>query len=72
MTTIPMVDPGVVSGKVREIFDAVLRPRADGLRRNGGLNIWRCMGTPPSSWRRTGTARAPSCSAATSRRCSGS
>lgn len=44
MTTIRMVDPEVVSGKVREIFDAVLRREHTVFGATSVSNIWRCMG----------------------------
>jgi hypothetical protein len=44
MTTIRMVDPTTVQGKVREIFEAVLRRERTVFRANAVSNIWRCMG----------------------------
>jgi hypothetical protein len=44
MTTIRMVDPEAVDGKVREIFDAVLRRERTVFGATGVSNIWRCMG----------------------------
>ena len=43
MTTIRMVDPAAVSGKVREIFEAVLRRERTVFGANSVSNIWRCM-----------------------------
>ena len=44
MTTIRLVDPDVVAGKTKEIFDAVLRREAKVFGATAVSNIWRCMG----------------------------
>ena len=72
MTTIRMVDPATVSGKVREIFEAVLRRERTVFGATEVSNIWRCMGHSRRWSRRTGIVRARSCSAAISRRSSAS
>jgi alkylhydroperoxidase family enzyme len=41
MTTIRMVDPAAVSGKVREIFEAVLRRERTVFGASSVSNIWR-------------------------------
>ena len=72
MTTIRMADPATVTGKTKEIFDAVLRREATVFGATSVSNIWRCMAHRPRCSRRTGTARARSCSAAASRHSSAS
>ncbi|HET9001512.1 MAG TPA: hypothetical protein VFP86_17870 [bacterium] len=47
MATIRLVDPAQVSGKVREIFDAVLRRERKVFGASSVSNIWRCMGHSP-------------------------
>lgn len=59
MTTIRMVDPGQVTGKTRDVFDAVLRREAKVFGATTVSNIWRCQGTSPTTSRRTGSGRAP-------------
>ena len=44
MTTIRMVDPAAVTGKTKEIFDAVLRREQTVFGAAAVSNIWRCMG----------------------------
>ena len=44
MPTIRMVDPARVSGKTREVFDAVLRREAKVFGATAVSNIWRCQG----------------------------
>jgi alkylhydroperoxidase family enzyme len=44
MSTIPMVDPSAVTGKARELFDAVLRRESRVFGATAVSNIWRCMG----------------------------
>lgn len=44
MTTIRMVDPDKVSGKVREVFDAALLRERKVFGATAISNIWRCMG----------------------------
>ena len=44
MTTIRMVDPALVGGKVQEIFDAALRRERTVFGATQISNIWRCMG----------------------------
>ncbi len=44
MTTIRMVDPAAVTGKTREIFEAVLRREAKVFGATSVSNIWRCQG----------------------------
>jgi len=44
MTTIRMVDPATVEGRVREIFDAALRRERTVFGATEISNIWRCMG----------------------------
>jgi alkylhydroperoxidase family enzyme len=44
MTTIRLVDPATASGKVKEIFDAVLRRERTVFGATEVSNIWRCMG----------------------------
>jgi alkylhydroperoxidase family enzyme len=44
MTTIRMVDPGRVTGKTRDVFDAVLRREAKVFGATAVSNIWRCQG----------------------------
>ena len=44
MTTIRTVDPGRVTGKTRDIFDAVLRRETKVFGATTVSNIWRCQG----------------------------
>ena len=44
MPTIRLVDPTSVSGKTREIFDAILRREQKVFGATTVSNIWRCMG----------------------------
>jgi len=44
MSTIRMVDPAAVTGKAKEIFDAVLRREEKVFGAKALSNIWRCMG----------------------------
>ena len=44
MATIRMVDPGRVTGKTRDVFDAVLRREAKVFGATAVSNIWRCQG----------------------------
>ena len=44
MSTIPMVDPSAVTGKAREVFDAVLRRESKVFGATAVSNIWRCIG----------------------------
>lgn len=44
MTTIRMVDPARVTGRVAEIFEAVLRRERTVFGAASVSNIWRCMG----------------------------
>lgn len=44
MTTIKLVDPATVAGKVKEIFDAVLRREEKVFGATTVSNIWRSMG----------------------------
>src|SRR5262249_4054090 len=57
MTTIRMVDPAAVSGKVGEIFDAVLRRERTVFGATSVSNIWRSMAHSPelveSNWNRS-------------------
>lgn len=57
MTTIRLVDPSAVSGKAREIFDAVLRREAKVFGATAVSNIWRCQGHLPdyleANWERS-------------------
>jgi alkylhydroperoxidase family enzyme len=57
MTTIRMVDPATVSGRTREIFDAVLRRERTVFGAAEVSNIWRCMGHSPdlleANWNRS-------------------
>jgi alkylhydroperoxidase family enzyme len=57
MTTIRMVDPAAVEGKVREIFDAALRRERTVFGATAISNIWRCMGHSPAlleaNWNRS-------------------
>jgi hypothetical protein len=57
MTTIRMVAPGAVSGRAREIFDAVLRRERTVFGATDVSNIWRCMGHSPAlleaNWNRS-------------------
>ena len=57
MTTIRMVDPAVVGGKAKEVFDAVLRREEKVFGATTVSNIWRCMGHVPdyleANWARS-------------------
>ena len=57
MATIRMVDPATVTGKTKEIFEAVLRREATVFGATGVSNIWRCMGHSPTlleaNWNRS-------------------
>jgi hypothetical protein len=57
MSTIRMVDPATVSGKVREVFEAVLRRERTVFGATSVSNIWRCMGHSPAlveaNWNRS-------------------
>lgn len=57
MTTIRMVDPGTVEGRVREIFDAVLGRERVVFGATTVSNIWRSMGHSPAlleaNWNRS-------------------
>lgn len=57
MTTIRMADPVTVTGKTKEIFDAVLRREAAVFGATSVSNIWRCMAHWPAlleaNWNRS-------------------
>ena len=57
MTTIRLVDTTTVTGKVKEIFDAVLRREQKVFGATSVSNIWRCMGHSPAlleaNWNRS-------------------
>jgi alkylhydroperoxidase family enzyme len=57
MSTIRMVDPTTVTGRTREIFEAVLRREAKVFGATAVSNIWRCMGHAPAlleaNWNRS-------------------
>jgi len=57
MTTIRMADPATVTGKTKEIFDAVLRREALVFGATSVSNIWRCMAHSPAlleaNWNRS-------------------
>lgn len=57
MATIRMVDPAQVSGKAKEIFEAVLRREAKVFGATAVSNIWRCMAHSPdyleANWNRS-------------------
>jgi alkylhydroperoxidase family enzyme len=57
MTTIRLVDAAAVSGKAREIFDAVLRRERAVFGAESVSNIWRCQGHWPAlleaNWNRS-------------------
>ncbi|HEV8615383.1 MAG TPA: carboxymuconolactone decarboxylase family protein [Methylomirabilota bacterium] len=57
MTTIRLVDPSTVTGKAKEIFDAVLRREEKVFGATAVSNIWRCMGHAPeylaANWARS-------------------
>jgi alkylhydroperoxidase family enzyme len=57
MTTIRLVDPAAASGRVREIFDAVLRRERAVFGATSVSNIWRCMAHAPAlleaNWNRS-------------------
>jgi len=44
MTTIRLVDPSTVTGKTKEIFDAVFKREEKVFGATTVSNIWRCMG----------------------------
>ena len=57
MTTIPLVDTATVTGKTKEIFDAVLLRERRVFGAESVSNIWRCMGHSPglleANWNRS-------------------
>jgi hypothetical protein len=57
MTTIRLVDPATVTGKAKEIFDAVLLRERAVFGATVVSNIWRCMGHSgdylESNWQRS-------------------
>ncbi len=57
MTTIRLVDPDTATGKMREIFTAVLRREQKVFGATSVSNIWRCMGHAPqlveANWNRS-------------------
>ena len=57
MTTIRLVDPEKVTGRTKEIFDAVLRREEKVFGATTVSNIWRCMGHVPeyleANWNRS-------------------
>jgi alkylhydroperoxidase/carboxymuconolactone decarboxylase family protein YurZ len=57
MTTIRMLDPAGVAGKVKEIFEAVLRREAKVFGAKTVSNIWGCMAHAPdyleANWNRS-------------------
>ena len=57
MTTIRLVDPNNVTGRTKEIFDAVLRREEKVFGATTVSNIWRCMGLTPDylevTWNRS-------------------
>jgi alkylhydroperoxidase family enzyme len=57
MTTIRLVDAATVTGKTKEIFDAVLRREQKVFGATSVSNIWRCMGHSPAlleaNWNRS-------------------
>jgi alkylhydroperoxidase/carboxymuconolactone decarboxylase family protein YurZ len=57
MTTIRMVDPSAVTGKAREVFEAVLRRESKVFGATTVSNIWRCQGHVPdyleANWARS-------------------
>ncbi len=59
MTTIRMADPATVTGKTKELFDAVLRREAAVFGATSVSNIWRCMAHWPAlleaNWNRSRT-----------------
>ena len=48
MTTIRLVDAATVTGKTKEIFDAVLLRERRVFGAESVSNIWRCMGHAPA------------------------
>jgi len=48
MTTIRLVDPERATGRVKEIFEAVLRREQRVFGATSVSNIWRCMGHWPA------------------------
>lgn len=57
MTTIRMVDPAQATGRVREVFDAVLARERRVFGVTSVSNIWRCMAHSPAlleaNWNRS-------------------
>ncbi len=57
MATIRFVDPEKVTGRTKEIFDAVLRREEKVFGATTVSNIWRCMGHAPeyleANWNRS-------------------
>jgi len=57
MTTIRLVDAAAVTGKTKEIFDAVLLRERRVFGAESVSNIWRCMGHAPAlleaNWNRS-------------------
>lgn len=57
MTTIRFIDPDTATGKMREIFGAVLRREQKVFGATNVSNIWRCMGHAPqlveANWNRS-------------------
>jgi alkylhydroperoxidase family enzyme len=57
MTTIRLVDPATATGRVKEIFEAVLRREAAVFGATAVSNIWRCMAHSPAlleaNWNRS-------------------
>ena len=57
MTTIRLVDEAAASGRVKEIFDAVLLRERRVFGATRVSNIWRCMGHSPelleANWNRS-------------------
>ena len=57
MATIRMVDPASVTGKARDILDAVLRREEKVFGAKAISNIWRCMAHSPdyleANWSRS-------------------
>jgi alkylhydroperoxidase family enzyme len=57
MNTIRLVEVSTVTGKTKEIFDAVLRREEKVFGATSVSNIWRCMGHSPAlleaNWNRS-------------------
>jgi alkylhydroperoxidase family enzyme len=47
MTTIRLLDPAEVTGRARDIFDAVLRRERTVFGATAVSNVWRCMAHVP-------------------------